>query len=188
MSSTGSIVPAYLLAGGKSSRFGSDKARALVDGRPLLEIAAEAPRALGWPVKVVARAAGAYVDLRFDTIGDLEPDLGPMGGLYTALVDAGDAPWIYVQSCDLVGVQAEWLGALVAARADEADAVCFDCAPMQPLCALYRTALVPRVRAHVEAGRLSPRRLLAKVAAVHVPPPTGWDLLCNVNRAEDLGV
>ena len=70
-----------VLAGGKSSRFGSDKAQALLAGRPLLDHALDALRLHCDAVAVAGRETDAA-----PAIADWPaPDAGPLGGLAGAL-------------------------------------------------------------------------------------------------------
>lgn len=179
-------IPTYILAGGHSKRFGSDKARHQVDDTPLLKIAAAPPRALDWPVKVVARKKGAYDDLGFETLGDVQRERGPLGGLYTALCDAKPSPWVCVLSCDLVGVQPAWLTALAEAAEDGVDAVLFDTEPYQPLCALYSPGLREAIKAQMHEGNLALQYLLENVIKRVIPPPEDWDTAKNINSPDAL--
>jgi molybdenum cofactor guanylyltransferase len=71
-----------VLAGGRSSRFGSDKALAMLDGRPLLDHAAAALRHHCDAIIVVGRDGG---------IADWpHADMGPLGGIAGALLHAAD--------------------------------------------------------------------------------------------------
>jgi molybdopterin-guanine dinucleotide biosynthesis protein A len=70
-----------VLAGGRSSRFGSDKAAALIDGKPMLDrvIEALAPQVDG--ILVCGRESPDH-----RCVPDRPaPDLGPLGGLNAAL-------------------------------------------------------------------------------------------------------
>lgn len=70
-----------LIAGGRSSRFGSDKALALWHGKPLIEHAAEALRPHVDAVIICGRAHG-----RLTVVADRPgPNMGPLGGLSGAL-------------------------------------------------------------------------------------------------------
>jgi molybdopterin-guanine dinucleotide biosynthesis protein A len=80
-------VGAYILAGGKSRRFGSDKALAMVEGRPLIARLADRVRPHVARVTVVAERVDKYAHLGLRTIGDVVAGLGPLGGLRTALED-----------------------------------------------------------------------------------------------------
>ena len=73
----GGLILAAILAGGQSSRFGSDKAAALWDGRPLLSHVRDACARWADAVVVVGREGG---------IADRPaPGLGPLGGIAGAL-------------------------------------------------------------------------------------------------------
>jgi molybdopterin-guanine dinucleotide biosynthesis protein A len=177
-------IPIYLLAGGRSSRFGSDKARALVGGVPLIVAVA---RSLGEParISVVAREPGSYGDLGLRTIADAKPDLGPLGGLEAALADRGQG-WLVLAACDTLGLRAEWLDLLFAARGAHR-AAAFRGQHWEPMPALYHTALEAsvRVRLGAEARARSLHALLDEHAAA-LPLPAGWSRLRAVNTRADL--
>ncbi|MCW5755562.1 MAG: molybdenum cofactor guanylyltransferase [Phycisphaeraceae bacterium] len=139
-------VPAYILAGGRSSRFGSDKARALRYGHPLILRIAAMLCDRGHSVTVVARSHDEYRDLGLATIGDLEPDLGPIGGLRTALDHRRDG-WIILYSCDLLHPDSRALDILISALElnKDAEAIAFRTDRWQPFPALYHTRLATRL-------------------------------------------
>jgi len=178
-------IPSYILAGGRSSRFGSDKARALLDGEPLL---CRVARSLGdRPVTVVATSPGAYEDLGLRTIADPRPGLGPLGGLEAALRDRG-AGWILLAACDLLGLDPRWLADLERARG-EAPAVAFRGGHWEPMPALYHTDLLEAVQARLA---LEPRAralhaLLEAEGAASLRVPGGWRSVRSINTREDLG-
>ena len=79
-------VGAVVLAGGRSSRFGRDKLAEPVDGRPMLERAIEAVRAVA-PAVVVVTSPGATPPLPdgIDVARDATAFEGPLAGLATGL-------------------------------------------------------------------------------------------------------
>lgn len=95
---TGPILGA-VLAGGRSSRFGSDKALALFERRPLLDHAVDALSAQVDGVVICGRSQAGRPCLP-DRPG---PDLGPLGGLSAALRHALDHGYEAVVSigCDM---------------------------------------------------------------------------------------
>jgi len=127
------MLPVYILAGGRSSRFGSDKARATVNNIPLVVrlhkiISAQ----VSSQVFVVANAVDAYSDLGLTTLGDAIPELGPVSGIATALEHAHKlitlasdqnasetkpqssqvvvpSQWSLIVSCDLLEWHDAWL-------------------------------------------------------------------------------
>ncbi len=176
------MVPAYILAGGKSSRFGSDKARALVNGTPMICRIAHtlAPQ----QVTIVADAGGKYADLGLNTIGDLNPGRGPMAGLQTAMQHAirqGSSRLLLV-SCDLVGIRCQWVEALLAVSED-ADVVAYRGEFWEPLCAIYHTRIREEVNRRIACRELAMQSLCDSVRAIALPRPDDW---AQANTPEDL--
>ncbi|MSQ85112.1 MAG: hypothetical protein EXR77_19935 [Myxococcales bacterium] len=84
------LIFGYVLAGGHSTRFGGDKARALYRGRPLLHHAVDSLRPVARRVSVIADTPDKYAGLLELAVGALTDRLtqrGPMGGLLAALDD-----------------------------------------------------------------------------------------------------
>jgi molybdopterin-guanine dinucleotide biosynthesis protein A len=175
-------IPVYILAGGRSRRFGRDKARALHDGVPLVVGVARALEPVASRVTIVAAGGGAYDDLGLRTIGDVVPEKGPIGGLLTAIEDCRPGEWLLLAACDWVGVRAEWVLELLASRGDLSGCVVFKSDRYQPMFALYHTSIRETVAAQIEAGRLSMQQLYPVIATVALPLPDDWDRATNLNR------
>ena len=180
-------LPAYLLAGGRSSRFGADKARALVQGAPLIVRIAEAVRSVTERLTVVAGEPGAYDDLGLETIADAEPDLGPLGGILTALqhAQAHGKQQILVAPCDALGLDPKWLEDLASADAS-ALVVLFDTTPLNPLIARFSTEVIPYLRIYLAADFRAAHRFALIQEGLRLPIPDNWLAMRNVNRPEDL--
>ncbi|HKF22909.1 MAG TPA: molybdenum cofactor guanylyltransferase [Candidatus Angelobacter sp.] len=73
----------FVLAGGKSTRMGNDKAALSVGGKTLLDIALTTVRTVARQVTIVGSAElyGGHGP----TIADIFPGCGPLGGIHTAL-------------------------------------------------------------------------------------------------------
>lgn len=95
---TDPVVVGAILMGGKSRRFGSDKALADIDGRPMGARIADVLRQAGLdPVVAVGGDAGGQLGLV--TIPDRRPDAGPLAGLASVLGWAGRGG-VVVVPCD----------------------------------------------------------------------------------------
>jgi len=102
-----------VLCGGRSSRFGSDKAVAPADDTRLGSLVVTAMRGGGAdPVAAIGGTAGPALGI--PTIDDLHPDEGPLGGLATALLWAKTG-LVVVAPCDLVLLEAAHVAALIEA-------------------------------------------------------------------------
>ena len=89
-----------VLAGGRSSRFGSDKAEALLHGRPLIDHAAAALGRICTAVVIVGRTAKGYECIPDRPAGGM----GPLGGLAGALFHAKRHGYDLVLSCGVDSV------------------------------------------------------------------------------------
>jgi len=178
-----------VLAGGQSRRFGSDKARAAIQGEALIQhVARQLPPQVGGPW-VVAREADQYADLGLETIGDEAPDLGPTGGLVTALAAMpSGCQWALLLPCDMWGLKRDWLVRLLEARADGVRAVAHRDTRWQPLPGLYHRDLLPDVRRVLGQQGTAPlwRVLEESPGVVALPTPDGWEEAVGVNSRADL--
>lgn len=173
----------FVLAGGRSSRMGSDKARAPWGGWPLAVATLASLQAVSERVALVRRGApdglpwgrpdGRPVEVLF------EPDDGephPLRGVVTAL-GAARGPFALVVPCDVPGLSPESLRRLVAA----APAVAVDPERRHPLVGVFPTA--DRARAEALAREGAPvHAFAAPFRTVELPPAD----LRNLNRPEDL--
>jgi molybdenum cofactor guanylyltransferase len=136
---------AYLLAGGQSRRFGSDKARVEVDGIPnLLRIASHLQRR-HWTVTVVSQSITDFLDLGLPCIEDPVPYAGPLAGTIAALTHCkiSELPYCLIMSCDLVIDQWEWLDAMEERmHGPSTSIVVFDSSDFLPFPALYGTQVL----------------------------------------------
>lgn len=92
--SPAAVCAGFVLAGGRSSRMGADKALVELEGRPLIAYALQTLRAAGMQPKI----AGARSELSAfaPVIADAEADCGPLGGICAALEQAEDEIALFV--------------------------------------------------------------------------------------------
>jgi len=143
----------YILAGGKSSRFGSDKGRQLVDGLSLIErcyrvFSSQKPSQEPSQVFLVTGSEETYSDLQIPTIFDSIPNLGPVSGVATALAHReshGDcikgkagSDWCLIVTCDLLEWHQVWVDRLLEGMSTAMDiAVSVDLPQKSPKAACF---------------------------------------------------
>jgi molybdopterin-guanine dinucleotide biosynthesis protein A len=133
-----------VLAGGKSSRMGADKAEVVIEGESMLDRVVRVAASVGDAV-VVGRVGSG----RSDTIDDLRPGrLGPLAGLESALVHGAGRDVLLV-AVDQPFLRAETLTRLAELGGDAVLPV--DDGWEQVTCAVYRQAFLPAVRAALDA-------------------------------------
>ena len=187
---TAGHIPAAILAGGRSSRFGSDKALVELDGQPLLQRLRAQLQATGRQVWVVADRRQRYAQLGIECLVDCAADRGPLAGVASGLqqrLQVGKG-WLLVLTCDQAVWRESWCEQLlqqltVAEDEPACDAVHFAARnahgklQCEPFPSLLHTRLLPRVLQHVSDGPASMRALLAAVATRAVPvdvTPRAW--------------
>ena len=183
--------PLYIMAGGTSRRFGSDKARARLANGTMIEAAARQFSPFVSRITVVADRVGKYDDLGLETIGDLKTGNGPLGGVQAALAHfekhrQPSENWILVSACDLLGLQSEWIETLETARTSESLSVAFKGKRWEPFPTLLHLSSQATVEDLLKRNVRSYWRLFDALPNVAVDRPKDWELAYNLNTLEEL--
>jgi molybdopterin-guanine dinucleotide biosynthesis protein A len=131
------------MAGGKSSRMGTDKSFVQLRGKSLIDYVLAAVAGIGDETFIITNRPEAYRSLNLPTYGDILPEKGPLGGLYTAISRAA-YPHVLVVACDMPWLNNQLLDHMIGLRY-QADAI----VPRwtkhpEPLHAIYsRSCLIP---------------------------------------------
>ena len=184
-------LSAFVLAGGRSSRMGTDKAFLQFGGRTLLVRALDLLRALTPEVRIVGSAAKFAPHGR--VIEDIYASRGPLAGIHAAL-SASTTELNLVLAVDLPFVS-EALLRFIVEQARAASAVVTVpriAGGYQPLCAVYRRTFGPLAQAALEAGRNKIDALFAATTRRIVEEPElsrfafSAAMFDNLNTPEDL--
>jgi molybdopterin-guanine dinucleotide biosynthesis protein A len=147
----------YVLAGGGSTRFGSDKALAEIGGKAVLVRMQELLIEVAGEVNVVA-VPGQYAGLGVKSVADQWPGEGPLGGIITALEhtreNASQCAWNLIVGCDMPFLTREWMEFLMERAAENKAQVVLPHSAHgpEPLCACYRTDAGPLLQRAFENG------------------------------------
>ena len=188
-------VTGGILAGGHSSRFGSNKALFSPDGETLISQAARLLRPLCRQVLVSASHANAeaYTFLGLDIVEDLHSDCGPLGGL-EAMLDRCTFPWLLVLTCDMPYVNSVALQTMIS-HAQLSDAL-DDCLPrafawqresdgsISPFPLLIKRSVLPQLREQMQDEHYGVKAFLRTVDTYYIKTDSA-QLLSNINRPED---
>jgi len=185
-------VSGAILAGGRARRLGgADKASLIVGGARIIDRQLAALTAVAGDVRIVGDPE-RYAGLGVRVIADAVAGAGPLGGLYSALLDAAHDR-VIVLACDLPFVTAALLERLVleSGTGEEIDAVVPRSARgLEPLCAVYHQRCTAAARARIERGALQVAGLLEDVCVRVLEPDTlarygDGSLFENVNTPHD---
>ena len=149
---------------------GRDKALLPYRGGPLVESVVRAVELAAGSATLVGHPR-RYRDLGFPVLPDAYPGEGPLGGILTALRHASP-DWNLVVACDMPGLTADFLRALLEA-AERTDARAL--APAgpsgrpEPLCAVYHRGALPALEAAFSGGARKASAALEAVGAAVLP-------------------
>jgi molybdopterin-guanine dinucleotide biosynthesis protein A len=148
---------AVILAAGRSSRMGRDKAWISVDGEPLLARQIGLARQLGpGQIFISGRADADYREFGCRVLIDEVPDAGPLAGIERALQESS-APLLLALAVDMPGMELPFLRRLAAVCTGTAGAIPRVNGQIEPLAAFYPKG------AHSMAQTLLRERRLAAV-------------------------
>lgn len=153
-----------ILAGGQSSRMGTNKALLDFHGQPL--IARLADRFTRWfsQVVVVTNTPELYAFLGLPMVGDRIPGLGPLGGLEAGLT-ASRFPHVFFCACDMPFVDEAFVRYLVGLAPDSDVVVPQVEGEYEPMHAVYGRSCLPAVTDLLDRRRL-------KLLNLYDPPRT----------------
>jgi molybdopterin-guanine dinucleotide biosynthesis protein A len=146
-------VTAFILAGGKSTRMGTDKAFVECEGRTLLARALDLARSVTPHVRVVG-SRDKFAPFA-PVVEDIFCNCGPLGGIHAGLrasltelnlmlaVDTPFVSWAFLQ----------FLISQARATPEAAAVVPFDGEGWQPLCAIYRRGFADAAENALRAGQ-----------------------------------
>lgn len=143
-------VSAAVLAGGRSSRMGRNKALLPLNGKTVIEKVIDEVRACCSALMLITNSPDKYMHLGYPCRPDVLPGGGPLSGIHAALTHAG-TEYVLVVSCDIPLVRREIFEQLTAALPGY-DIVIFKHRQFEPLCALYRQTCIPALEELIAHG------------------------------------
>jgi molybdopterin-guanine dinucleotide biosynthesis protein A len=175
-----------VLCGGRSRRFGADKALVEVDGRPMADRVAAVLETAGCAPVVFVGGDGDRLTASTgrEVVADTWPGEGPLGAVVDALrwFNRFDTRGVVVAACDLPNLTVEAVQAL----AGEDGAVAVAVAErVHPSLAYWPASTVDEVEALFRSGVRAVHEALEALGATQVAVAAA--ALHNVNRPSDLG-
>jgi molybdopterin-guanine dinucleotide biosynthesis protein A len=184
-------VAGFILLGGKSSRYGSNKAFVEIDGVRLVDRVAGVMQTIFQRVVLLTNTPEEYAYLKMPMVKDLVKGFGPMGGIYTGLMTMSDEAGFFV-ACDMPFLSESLIRHIVDLR-DDFDAV----VPrmdwmLEPLHALYSKKCVPVIQGAIGQQEHQILKCFAELRVRYVDEEELrlWDpdlrSFFNINKPDDL--
>ncbi len=186
-----SDVTGFVLAGGKSTRMGQDKADLKLDGRSLLEHALAGLRSVCREVAILGKRDlyGQWAPV----YEDIFPGCGPLGGIHAALTNS-QTEYNLIIAVDTPFLQPDFLS-YMAERAVASGAVVTTpeiAGYTQPLCTVYGKAFLPIAERALKAGNYKITPLFPPGETVLISEQElrqfafGAEMFENLNTPQDL--
>jgi molybdopterin-guanine dinucleotide biosynthesis protein A len=145
---------AAILAGGKSSRMGRNKALLDVGGSSMVRRTAALLRPLVDDLFLVADDAAPYASLGLPILPDVHHGCGSLGGIHAAIAGAAH-PLVLCVACDMPHLAAAVPELLLASAGPDDDALIPRVGDRpEPLLAVYGRGALPAMERAIIAGRL----------------------------------
>jgi molybdenum cofactor guanylyltransferase len=182
------MISGAVLAGGRSSRFGRDKALELWRGKTLLEHALSS--LTGCAECFIVGGSEHYSFSGVPIYADLEPFQGSLYGLARAL-ELAQSDRVAVMACDMPGLNRKFWDFMTNLEStqivipENADGF------LEPLAAIYKRSCLTAIRGALEANQLRMTGWhdgleVRVVSWVELEPTFGTNLFQNVNTQADL--
>ncbi len=175
-----------ILAGGKSSRMGTDKALLTFDGENFIKKLCNELE--DFEEKVIARGNRSDIkDIFWSIIPDRYPERGPIGGLHAVLsVCKSDA--MFCVSCDMPLLQRSLVKDLCGYMSEDIDAIIAVTADgrKHPLCGVYQKSILPVLEEQILADNNRMMMVLNKIRVKYITLDfKDSQQLKNINTPED---
>ncbi|MCP4583105.1 MAG: molybdenum cofactor guanylyltransferase [candidate division Zixibacteria bacterium] len=129
-------LDAYILAGGRSRRMGTDKLYLQIDGQTLLERTIATCRACLKKVKLVAGNSARLSSLSVELVLDSPMAKGPMAGIIAALEDC-ETETCFITAVDLPDLNPDVVESIIDRYEGQQYFGLLEANGLQPLCGIY---------------------------------------------------
>jgi molybdopterin-guanine dinucleotide biosynthesis protein A len=184
-------VTGFILLGGKSSRYGSNKAFVEIDGVRLLDRVARVMKSIFHRIVLLTNTPQEYAYLEMPMVEDLIKGLGPMGGIYTGLMTLSDQAGFFV-ACDMPFLSESLIRHMVDVRGDFDVVVPRMDWMLEPLHALYSKKCLPVIHEAIGRDQHQILKCFAELRVRYVDEEELrlWDpelrSFFNINKPQDL--
>ncbi len=129
-------ITGIILAGGKNSRFGTDKALLKLGNKTIVEIIAGQLKKVFNEILIIANEPDKYFFTGYEIFRDVYLDKGPLAGIHSGLLHSNTARNFFI-SCDLPLMKKEMIEYLVAYKTEKPVLLPEDDGKVNYLCGVY---------------------------------------------------
>lgn len=177
------LMNAYILAGGKSSRMGRDKGLLPIAGEPMVARIMRQIKPLVAQVVIVTNNAD-YEQFGCAVIRDEVQAAGPMGGIYTALQHS-NTEQNFIISCDMPLITTNAVRYFMTQISIDTDvSVAVENGKMHPLFGIYARSCASLFLQRIQNGQLKLRDAIAQLRQEPIDMSL-WAVFANINTPQE---
>lgn len=183
-------VTGIILAGGKSSRMGKDKAFIIFGGKPLVEIIVDKLSGIFYDLMIVTNKPNLYDKYGIETQTDIKGNCGPLGGIYTGLVYSKNK-YSFVIACDTPFLNQDLIKFMSTKIAGHDVVIPYYSNQLEPLYAFYSKTCIKPIKNQLQKNSFKVRdffqhiktRIVTEEEIVNLDPQ--GSCFININTSED---
>ncbi len=184
-------ITGIILAGGKSSRYGINKALVEMNGERLIERVIRVMEPIFEHLIIITNTPQEYAYLQLPMVVDLIQGLGPLGGIYTGLETISEEAGFFM-ACDMPFLNSDLIRHMVEIREDFDAVVPKIDWKIEALHAIYTKGCLPAIRQLIDAREYQVIKFFRKVRVRYLSEEEirAFDpelrSFFNINRPEEL--
>ncbi len=183
-----SNITAFVLAGGKSSRMGQDKGLLHFEGKHLIEHVIDKLKPVVGSIIIISNQTG-YNHFGLEVIEDEIKNVGPAGGIYTAL-KYSKTDLNFITACDMPYINTEAIKFMIDQTEDFDICIPSNQGQIEPLFGIYSKECLPIWEQSVLKGDYKLQNLMKpfKVKEINIDSNPLFDarIFTNLNSELDL--
>jgi len=185
-------ITGVILAGGKNTRMGANKAFLEIDGERLIDKTLSIYRQIFAEIIIVTNDPLSYIEFAdAAVVTDIYKGKGPLGGIYTGLFYSNH-PYAFISACDMPYLNKDFIDYLVSQTGKHDVIVPELTEGYQPLHAIYSRSCLPNIKRLLMLDKLKITGFYRDMRLLSVPEeqiqPFNADgrLFHNLNTPKDL--
>ena len=175
-----------ILAGGRNSRIGQNKAFLEIGGKMIIKKTIEIYKKIFDEILIITNTPEDYQYLGLKVYTDLIPNRGSLGGIYTGL-HYSKSDYAFFAACDMPFLNERVIRHIIKGARDYDIIVPYYKHRLHPLHAVYSKRCLPIFKGMVEENRLKIKALFLKFRVKKIAdiPETRLPPFSNINTKED---
>lgn len=137
-------ITGVILAGGKSSRFGENKALLSAGGKTVIGRIVNVLERVFREIIISTNTPGEYRFLNLKSFSDYFEEKGPLAGIHSSLLNSRTEK-IFVVSCDMPLIRDEYVRRIISRGSESEITVASVNSRIQPLFGVYSKSLLPEI-------------------------------------------